>query len=407
MKKKRLVLALIVALALLFVACGGAGGGSGSTGSAGTGDNAASTGGGAAGDNVLTIGICEPMTGGMAASGEYSVAGATMAVNEINEAGGVDIGGTTYTFELAIQDSEGKTDVTINAYNKLIGDDKVIAIIGTNTSGTSMAGGPIATEAKVPAISPTGTNPDVTVVGGEYVFRTCMTDDYQGKLCARLAWETLECTKGAVLYNNSDDFSVGIMDLFVESFEELGGEVLSVSYAGADVKDFRAQLTQIQEYDGEFLFIPAQSNEIPLIIQQIREMNLDIQVIGDSSWGVNTVPEIAGEDIVEGCYFLTTFSPDSTDPKVIEHVEVFEAEYGYIPNAISVMNYSGVYIIKQALENCGTVSDPEAFRDAIANIDIDLLIGHLTYDENRNPANPTGYIMQYQAGKAVYVTTMS
>ena len=164
--------------------------------------------GGKADSNVLKIGLCQRMTGSMVMSGNYSQKGVQLAIDQINADGGLKVGDKTYTLELVIEDNEGKTDITINAVNKLISEG-VVGIVGTNSSSTSMAGGPIATDAKVPMISTTGTNPDVTKVGGEYMFRSCWIDPYQGCLAAKLAFETLGKRRAAVLYNNADDYSTG------------------------------------------------------------------------------------------------------------------------------------------------------------------------------------------------------
>lgn len=381
-------LALLLALAMVFsvTACGG--------------------GGGDDGEKVIKIGLCQPMTGSMAASGTYSKQGVDLAIQQINDAGGLDIGGEKYTVELVVQDNEGKTDVTINAFNKLIGDDKVTAIIGTNSSGTTKAAGPLATEAKVPVVATTATAADVTQVGGEYVFRSCWIDPYQGYLAAKMAYDLLGLRKGAVLFNNADDYSTSIKDVFVESFEEMGGEVMTQAYAGADVKDFKAQLTAIQEFGGEFIFIEAQAAEIPLPIQQIKELGMDEMLLGAASWDSELLPELAGADNIEGSYFISTFSPQSEDPLAVEYVAAFQEAYDNLPNNQSTMSYNAMMIIADALERCGTLDDPEALRDAIAATDIDLPSGHLVFDENRDP-QVTGNVLTYENGTPVFIQTIS
>ena len=354
---------------------------------------------------VLKIGLCVPITGSMAMSGEYSRMGTSLAIEQINSAGGVKVGNNNYKLELVIQDNEGKPDVTINAYNKLIGDDKVIAIVGTNASGTSMAAGPIATEAKVPAIATTASNPDVTLVGGEYVFRTCWIDDYQGKVCAIMAQEVLGAKKVAILYNNSDDYSTGVKDVFEKEFKALGGEVSSEAYAGADVKDFKAQLTSIQNYDPDVIFIPVQGAEVPLPVQQIREMGLDVQIMGEMSWDTDIIPELAGAEAIEGCYFLSMFAVDGTEPLTVEYVKDFKEKYEIVPNNQSTMSYNAVQVIAQALRDCGVVDDKEAFRDAIASVNMELPSGNFYFDENRNP-QLSANVMMYVDGKSQYVKTI-
>lgn len=351
---------------------------------------------------TVKIGLCVPLTGSMASSGEYSLQGVELAINKINNEGGLDIGGEKYVIELVKQDNEGKPDITINAFNKLIFDDKVVGIVGTNASGTTMAAGPLATEAKVCVVATTATNADVTSVGGDYVFRACGIDPYQGYISAKLAYDYLGFRKGAVIFNNADDYSTGIKDVFVESFEAMGGEVMTQAYAGAEVKDFKAQISAIKEFGGEFIFIEAQAAEIALPIRQIRELGLTEAIIGAYSWDNELIVELAGKDVVEGCYFLSQFSCESTAPLAVEYVKAFQDAYGRLPNNQSTMSYNALMIIANGLEQCGSVEDPEGLRDAIQNTQLDLPNGHYVFNENRDP-QVSANIMIYKDGVATYV----
>ncbi|HIR92897.1 MAG TPA: ABC transporter substrate-binding protein [Candidatus Egerieimonas intestinavium] len=359
------------------------------------------------GGNVLKLGLCMPFTGASAVAGEYARYGVEMAVEEINEAGGFEVGGEKYTFEIVEADNEAKPEITNNAYNKLIGQDEVIAIIGPDSSGPMISAGPLATSAKVPAITTTGSNPDCTTVGGEYVFRACWTDSYQAVVCAQVAQDMLEASKVAVLYSNADDYSMGLAQNFKEQLEANGGEVVAFeAYAGADVKDYKAQLTNIQNSGAEVIFLPNQAGELPLQIKQIREMNIDAEILGEMSWDNPNVPEVAGNENVEGCYFISLFAADSTDPVAQAYTEAFREKYDMEPNTQSTMSYDSVQIIVDALQRAGTVEDSEAFRDALAETDMDLPSGHLVYDENRNPQKAAN-IMIYKDGIPTYVTTIA
>lgn len=356
--------------------------------------------------NVIKFGLCQPFTGSVAVAGEYSRYGVDLAVEEINNAGGVQIGDKTYTIEIVEEDGEGKPEITTNAYNKLIGQDKVLAIIGPDASGPLIAAGPVATANKVPAIGTTSSNPDCTTVGGEYVFRACWIDSFQAVVCAKMAKDMLQAQKVAVLYSNADDYSLGLATNFKTEFESLGGEVVAFeAYAGADVKDYKAQLSTIQASGAEVVFLPNQANELPLQIQQIRDM-MDIQIMGEMSWDNPNIPELTGNEDIEGCYFISLYAADSTDPIAQAYTEAFREKYGKEPNTQSTMSYDCVQILVDALKRCGTVDDPEAFRDAIAATDIDLPSGHLVFDENRNPQKSAN-IMIYHDGVPVYVDTIA
>ena len=271
--KKAVSLLLALTMALSLTACGGSKDASKDTQS-GTKTASGETSGGDA--ETIKIGLCQPFTGSVAVAGEYSRRGVDLAVEQINDAGGFEVGGKMYKIEIVEEDNEGKPEITNNAYNKLIGQDKVKAIIGPDASGPLISAGPLATAAKVPAIGTTSSNPDCTTVGGEYVFRACWIDSFQAVVCAKMASETLKAKKVAVLYSNADDYSSGLATNFQKEFEATGGEVVAFeAYAGADVKDFKAQLTNIQNSGAEVIFLPNQANELPLQIQQIREMNID------------------------------------------------------------------------------------------------------------------------------------
>ncbi len=352
-------------------------------------------------NETLKIGLCQPITGSMAMSGLYSTHGVQLAIDQINEAGGLQVGDKTYDLELLIEDNEGKPDITINAVSKLISDG-VVAIVGTNSSSTSMAGGPIATSEKVVMVSTTGTNPDVTKVGGEYMFRSCWIDSYQGYLAAKLAYETLGKRRAAILYNNADDYSTGIMDFFVKSFEEMGGETFVQAYAGAEIKDFKAQITAFKDWQPDVIFIEAQAAELPLPTQQIRELGMDTQIVGAASWDNELLSQLTPKEDLEGIIYVTTFCAASDEPKAKEFVEAYKAKWdGELPMNQATMSYNAMRIIAQALQDCGKVDDPEAFRDAMAAVNMELPNGHFEYDENRDP-QISGVLMTFRDGVGVY-----
>lgn len=362
--------------------------------------------GGKKDDNILKIGLCQPFTGPAAVAGEYSRYGVDLAVEEINNAGGVKIGDKTYTIEIIEEDGEAKPEITTNAYNKLIGQDKVKAIIGPDSSGPLIAAGPVATSSKVPAIGTTSSNPDCTTVGGEYVFRACWIDSFQAVVCAKMAKDMLGASKVAVLYSNADDYSLGLATNFKSEFEALGGEVVAFeAYAGADVKDYKAQLSTIQSSGAEVVFLPNQAGELPLQIQQIRDM-MDIQIMGEMSWDNPNIPELTGNEDIEGCYFISLFAADSTDSVSQAYTKAFRDKYSKEPNTQATMSYDAVQILVDAFKRAGTVDDPAALRDAIAATDMDLPSGHLVYDENRNPQKSAN-IMVYQNGVPVYLDTIA
>ena len=251
-------------------------------------------------------------------------------------------------------------------------------------------------------ISTTGTNPDVTKVGGDYMFRSCWIDPYQGSLAAKLAFETLGKRRAAVLYNNADDYSTGIMDVFVKSFEEMGGETMTQAYAGAEIKDFKAQITAIKDWNPDVIFIEAQAAELPLPTQQIREMGLDTQIVGAASWDNALLTDLTPAEDLEGIVFVTTFCATSEEPLAKAFVEAYSSAYdGELPMNQATMSYNAMMILAQGLKDCGKVDDPEALREALCNVNMELPSGHFEYDENRDP-RISGVVMTYTNGEGAY-----
>ena len=195
------------------------------------------------------------------------------------------------------------------------------------------------------------------------------------------------------------------MESFTENFEALGGEVVTTeTYAGADVKDFNAQLSNIYAQQPDVLWLPNQASEIPLQIQQAHSMGITSTMMGPDSWDVTTVPETAGAEALEGSYYISCFSAESDNPVAQEWVAAFEEVNGYTPAAHATLAYEALMIVINALENLDTFSE-EALRDNIAATNLDLPSGTVTFDENNNP-NKAAVIMTYENGVGKYVTTV-
>lgn len=362
---------------------------------------------GDSGNKTVKIGVCMPMTGQNAIAGEYAKMGLELALKEVKDAGGVDIGGEKYDVELIYEDNEAKPEITVNAYNKLIGQDGVVAIIGPDQSKCIISAGPIAQSAKIPCIGTTTSNVTVTDVG-DYVFRACFIDDFQGLVCARLALEELKASKAAVLYSNADDYAVGLEKAFEDAYTQMGGELVAKeAYAGADVKDFNAQLTNIKKSGAQVLFMPSQAGELPLQIKQAKAMGLDMQLMGEMSWDNPVIPELAGNENIEGSLFVSVFAPDNPDPMAQDYVKKFQEMYeGTLPNTQATASYECFRIIMDSLQRAGKV-DGEALRNAMAQTkELQLPTGLLTFDEKRNPQKSAN-IMEYVDGKPKFKTVIN
>ncbi|QTX31876.1 ABC transporter substrate-binding protein [Aminithiophilus ramosus] len=362
-----------------------------------------SIGGAAFAADQVRIGVVAPITGQNAIGGQYIKNGVELAVKEFAP-DGLDIGGKIYEVKVLFEDNENKPDITANAFRKLIDQNEVVAIVGPDASSTSLAGGPIAQSAEVPVVTTFATNPKVTEVG-DYIFRACFIDPFQGSVMAKYVMENLKVTKAAVLYNNGNDFSKGLTEYFKQNFEAMGGEIVALeAYGGSDIRDFNAQLNNIKASGAEVLYLPNAFFETGLQMNQARKAGINVPFVGGDGWDSPDLPKIAA-GAEEGAAFTAAFSHEAKRPEVQAFVEKYQQTYGTVPNSNAVLSYEATAIVLRGLRDAGKVSGP-ALRDAIAAIDIDLPSGKIKFDEKRNPQK-AAVIMQFAGGTTTYVTTIN
>jgi branched-chain amino acid transport system substrate-binding protein len=326
----------------------------------------------------IKIGAIMPITGPIALYGTGTVNAIQIAVNEINAAGGIN----GMQVKLIAEDDEGKSDKSVLAYKKLTSQDKVDVIIGCLTSDCSLAVAPLAQDDKIPMISTSSTNLKVTQAG-DYIFRTCYLDPFQGKGCAKLAYEQLGKKTAAIMFDNANDYSIGLADAFEESFKAMGGTITNrEAYTKGDT-DFSAILTKIKASNPDVLFIPDYYPTVALIAPQARTLGMtDVVMMGGDGW--DEIVSNAGDEVV-GSYYLNHFTADTTDPKGAEFVAKYKAAYnGERPNALAVLGYDAMEVVAQAIKAAGS-TDHQMVRDALTKVEGDFLTGHIKFDENRNP----------------------
>jgi branched-chain amino acid transport system substrate-binding protein len=356
-------------------------------------------------EQVVNLGGIFPMTGGAATFGVSSLNAVSMAVEEFNTAGGATIDGVKTTINYINEDSTGSPEIGASAAQKLINQDKVIGLIGPIISKVSLAVGPIAQAAGVPLISPTSTNEKVTLVG-DYIFRACFTDPFQGTAMANYAWNTLKVKTAAVLYDNGNDFNKGLADVFKTSFEKLGGKIVSYEAFTDEDKtvDFKAQLTKIKAAKPEFLFLPNYYGASALILKQAREMGLNVPAGGCDGWDSPDLVKIGGA-AVEGGVFPTHFSKDNPAPKVQAFVKAYTAKFGVAPDSFAALGYDATGLFLDAFKTVGSIKGSD-IRDAMKNTTFVGLSGAYKFDENRNPIK-AAYILQIKNGQQAYLTTVN
>jgi branched-chain amino acid transport system substrate-binding protein len=346
-----------------------------------------------AGDFV--IGAFLSMTGSMADFGINTERGALLAIEEINAAGGIK----GRKLRLKTLDDQGKADEAGNAVTRLIDVDHADAILGEVASSLSLVGGRIAQRRGIPMISPSSTNSAVTEVG-DYVFRACFLDPFQGWVMARFARDKLKAGKAAVLKDVRNDYSIGLADAFVKAFGEAGGKVtVEQSYSQGDT-DFSAQLTTIKAQSPDVLFVPGYYAEVGNIAKQARRLGLNVPLLGGDGWESPQLFAIGGADIV-GSYFSTHFASDAPGQRAQGFIAAYKKKFGEEPTGLAALGYDSVLVLADAAKRA-TDASPKALRDALAKTaNIDAATGKITLDQKRNPVKPA-VVVKVVEKKAVF-----
>ena len=344
---------------------------------------------------TLKIGSANDISGDGALGNAYCVDAVKLLQDEINEQNGIVIGDTRYQIEFVFADSESKQEGAVSAIQKLVNQENCIAVMGPAASKNCLASYPIAQQAGCPAVAPAATNEAVTQIG-DYIFRACFIDAYQGYAAAS---HMNDCgyKKVGVLYSNGDAYSTGLKDAFIDSFENtFGGEVVATeSYSGADVKDFNVQLTMILGAEPEALFFPNNYAELPLQIQQVRQLGYEGLILaGDAADNPPTL-QTAGLENLHDVRFVSAYAADSTEPRSKAFTDAYVEKYGREPIADAVLYYEAGTVIIEALKKCTDSLDRATLRDKIAETsDLEVPTGIMTMGEDRNPSK-TAVIMTY------------
>lgn len=382
-----------VILVMLLAACGDSEGDSG----------ASSDGGG----DTIHIGVNLELSGGVASYGQSNSEGIELAVEEINEAGGID----GKQIKLTKVDNKSDAAEATNAAIKLTSQDKVTTIIGASTSGNTVAQVEIANDTETVLLSPSGTAPNVTVSDdgtiNEYVFRTSYIDPFQGTVAANFALDELGVTTAAIYADNASDYAKGLAKSFKETFEAAGGTIVKEEAYVAKDTDFRSTLTSIQSADPEFIFIPGYYEEVGLIIKQAREMGIDVPFMGADGWDSPTLVELAGAEALNNTFITNHYSAEDPDETIQNFVTKYKEKYdGASPDGFNALGYDTVYLLKDAIERAGS-TDKVAIKDALKETkDLALVTGIVTIDENHNPIK-SATILEYVDGSQVFKTKIN
>ncbi|MDR2521431.1 MAG: ABC transporter substrate-binding protein [Spirochaetaceae bacterium] len=327
---------------------------------------------------IIKVGGIFPLSGDVAVYGVDCRNGILLALDEINAAGGVN----GKPLALLAEDDEGNPEKTVNAYKKLTTKDGVSMIIGSLTSGCTIAITKLAQAQKVVQIAPAATNPAVTDAG-DFIFRTCYTDPFQGTVGGLFAARDLGAQRAAILFDIGNDYSTGLTDNFIRSFEAEGGVVaVRESYNSGDV-DFNAQITKIKAAAPDVVYLPDYYSTVALIAKQLRAQGIQTPIAGADGW--DGLTNNAGDEVLNG-FYSNHYAPDSTDAKVVNFVSSYKKKFNNaVPTAFAALGYDSLYLLRDAVANAGPDADSSAVKNALAALRGDYLTGNLSFDENHNP----------------------
>jgi len=350
--------------------------------------------------NTILLGEVGSLTGAQATFGVSTRNGIDLALKEVNAAGGVK----GRKVAVRVYDDQGKPEEAAQAVTRLITQDKVVLILGEVASSNSLAMAEKAQAAGVPMITPSSTNPSVTEKG-DFIFRVCFIDPFQGFVMAKFAREHLKAGQVAILQDNKSAYSIGLTDVFTQKFAEMGGKIVTTeSYSQGDT-DFRAQLTAIKKTKPQAIYVPGYYNDVGIIARQARELGLMVPLMGGDGWDSEKLFELAG-NALDGSFFSNHYSPANPDPKVQKFIADYKAAYGGVPDALAALGYDAAKVAIAALERAKDLSGPSV-RDAIAQTkDFPGVAGTITLDKNRN-AVKSAAILKVTNGTTEFVTTIS
>ncbi|HEX5835195.1 MAG TPA: ABC transporter substrate-binding protein [Pyrinomonadaceae bacterium] len=344
----------------------------------------------------LKIGYFGDRTGPTYNFGTSAMNGVLMAAAHINQYGGVN----NRQIDVVIEDDRGSAEEAARLAGKLITQDKVVAIIAGGTSGNSRAAAPKAQAARIPMISPSSTDPAVTQTG-DYIFRACFVDSFQGEVMASFATDKLKAKKAAILYDINSPYGRGLTEFFDASFTKLGGEIVNKqSYTQGD-SDFKGQLSSIKAAEPDVIYIPGYYLEVALIAKQARALGLEQPLLGGDGWDAPELWQLGGAAL-NNSYISTHYSPDDPSPLIQEFVQDYKQRYqNLVPDAHAALAYDATMLLFDAIKRAGTTDGPQ-LRDALAQTtNFEGVTGLISMDEDRNAVKPA-VVLKLQDASFIY-----
>lgn len=348
----------------------------------------------------IKIGYFGDLSGPTFNFGQSAINGVLMAADQLNQGGGIN----GRKIDVVIDDDKGSPEEAARLTAKLIDQDKVIAIVAGGTSGNSRAAAPKAQSSHVPLISPSSTDPAVTMVG-DYIFRACFVDEFQGEVMASFAINSLKAKKAAILFDFNSSYGRGLTDFFQNSFRRLGGEIVNEqSYTQGDA-DFKGQLVSIRASEPDVIYIPGYYGDVTVIAKQARQLGLTQPLLGGDGWDAPELWQLGG-DALNGAYISTHYSVDDPSPAIQSFVQEYRQRYGnLLPDAHAALAYDAAQLLFDAIGRAGT-TDGAKLRDALAQTkDFHGVTGNISMDAHRNAVKPA-VILKLMDVRFIYQETI-
>jgi branched-chain amino acid transport system substrate-binding protein len=257
---------------------------------------------------------------------------------------------------------------------------------------------------KIPLISPSSTDPAVTQIG-DYIFRTCFIDAFQGEVMARFAANTLKAKKAAILIDFNSSYSRGLSDFFELGFTRLGGQVVTKQSYTAGDRDYRGQLNTIRAAAPDVIFIPGYYADVALMVKQTRELGLTQPLLGGDGWDAPELWDLA-HDSLNGSYISSHYSAEDQSPLVQKFVKDYKQRYGnLLPDAHAALGYDAMRVVIDAIARAGVTDGPQ-LREALAQTkNFPGVTGVITINAERNAVKPA-VVLKLQDGRYIYQETI-
>ncbi|MDR3540794.1 MAG: ABC transporter substrate-binding protein [Desulfosporosinus sp.] len=362
---------------------------------------------GASDTSPIKVGGNLELTGGTAMFGQAAQNAINLAFAQQNAKGGV----LGRQLTLVAADNKSDAGESTAAVTKLVTQDKVVAVIGSMTSSVTLAAIPVVTDNKIPMISPSGTNSKLTVdptTGAvrPWIFRACFIDPFQGQVGANFALNTLKAKTAAVIIDQKSDYSKGLAESFVTNFKKGNGTITGTEqYVGGSDKDFRSILTNIKAENPDMVWLPGYYQEVGLIVQQARQLGMNMPFMGGDGWDDPQLFNIGGAAALNNTYYVDHVATD--DPALATFVSDYKAKYNGVPNAMAALGYDAANMLIQAMTTANS-TDSEKVRTALENMKgFKGVSGDITIDPTTHNPQKSAVIISNKDGKPVFVTRVA